>query len=386
MKSLIIDTQPGISGDMFLAASIGLGCKVDKINDLLAKFKYKTRIKIKKIHSGHFKVNKLIIFDENLKHLELVEIVEIIRKSKLSETAETIALKIVENLIEVEKKIHNTHHLHSDEIASVDTLIDAVGAGLMIDDLGVKNCFITSINIPRFYKKGRKYPSFAPATLEILKGFKLRYIDIDEEIITPTGASIIKTLSNPRHLMSEFTAIKTSYATGNKQLKVGPNLLRLILADVDLNLRDEEIYLIETAVDDETPEVLSYLQEKLFKSGALDVYIHSHYGKKNRIGFTVKVLSDKNNLECLLDAIFKETTTNGIRYQKINRRKLFQEMKYINIKYGKVRIKISNIKGVSKIKPEYEDCKLLALKFKIPLKVILEEVKLKIPNLELKKK
>lgn len=375
MKVLILDPLPGMSGDMFLAGAAGLGLKLEKINSLLRRTGFKARVSLKKVKSGHLEANQLEISPRKLPHLELEEMLELIEKLKLPSSAKKISFQILKSLLEVEKKLHpHSSRAHLEEIASLDTLIDAIGAGLSISELGIEACFVTGINLPRYYRKNSKYPSPAPATLELLKGFKLRYLRLAQELITPTGASIIKTLCKKAQNLATFVPIKISYASGEKKLSGTENLFRLILAEIDPQYLEEAIYLLETALDDIAPEVLSYVQERLYQAGALEVYLSPYYGKKNRIGFKFEILAKEDRLNSLLELLLRETPTLGIRYRMVSRIKLPSQIKSKNTSYGRVRVKISSLDGESKIKPEFEDCKKIAQKLGIPLYKLLKEI------------
>ncbi len=370
MRFLIIDPIPSVSGDMFLAAASKLGFDLSKLEKIIQNAGFPD-FKIKLVHkkSGHISASSLKFHPYNLPSLELKKAIKIVKNlKKIEDKAREIAIRIIENLIAAEKKFHSGKH-HKGEIYSLDTLVDALGVGLIITDLEIERCVYTQIYIPRGINVDSEYPLLAPATLEILKEFELTYIDINQEIITPTGASILTTLCNPDDKPDYFCPVKVGYSTGSKKFSHQNNLLRLILSQIAYpsQLIWEEVYELITSVDDITPEELAYVQEKLFSAGALDVQILTYYGKKNRVGFTIVILCKPAELHKVVSILFKHTPTGGIRYHKIPRFVLPREVKKRKTPIGEVTLKKFYFPHFYKEKFEFNHIKQIADKENLPL-------------------
>jgi len=370
MKVLVIDPLPSLSGDMFLSAGYGLGFDILKLEKVIHKLGFADfKVKVVNKKAGHITANSLKISPQHSSYVDLKQVIKKITNLKLDKKAIDIAVNMIKNLIAVERELHKEKRSHRGEIFSLDTVIDALGTGMIITELGVEKCFYTQIYIPQGFNPDCEYPLLAPATLELLKGYQLNYTDIDQELITPTGASIINTLCTPEDRITSFHAVKISYSTGNRIFSKGANLLRLILAEGEFqeNIISEEIYQLITSLDDITSEDLAYAQEKLFSSGALDVQISTYYGKKNRIGFTIVVLCRYDKIKALLSILFKHTSTSGVRCQKLQRFVLPREIKKLSSSLGKVGVKKFIIPGSEKYKFEYQDIKEIAEINNIPL-------------------
>jgi len=213
---------------------------------------------------------------------------------------------------------------------------------------------------------------------ELLKNTPIYSTDSNAELTTPTGAAIISTLSNEFGEMPEINIDNVSYGAGEKNLD-HPNVLRLFMGRIDNNesKNKDPIDVIETNIDDMNPEIYEYVIEKLMKQGALDAYIQNILMKKNRPGTKLTVLSNPDLTSKLANIIFEETTSIGLRIRKHNRITLDREIKEIDTKYGKIKVKISKLNGkIMNKTPEYEDCKKAAEKNKVPLKEIYKEIKL----------
>lgn len=363
MKILIIDPLPSLSGDMFLAAGCGLGVDISKVERAIQKMGFsKFKIKLTTKKAGHISARRLKLLPEELPYVDLDQVIKKLLNLDMDTKIKEIATTILKNLISAERKLHAGTRTHKGEIYSLDTVIDALGTGMIIVELGVERCFYTQIYVPRGLSVNYKFPLLAPATLELLKGYQLVPIDISEEVITPTGASILSALCAPGDYIETFQALKVSYSTGSRKFSQGPNLLRLILGEIEFqeDTIQEQIYQLVTSLDDITPEELSYVQEKLFASGALDVEISTYYGKKNRLGFTIVVLCRQKEFNDLVSVLFKHTPTSGVRYQKINRVVLPRNIEEFNTPLGRVRIKKFKYLGKEKFKFEYQDLKKIA--------------------------
>ncbi|CAB3289886.1 Putative nickel insertion protein [Methanocaldococcus lauensis] len=364
----ILDPFSGISGDMFLSAMITFVNKEELVNTI--KKVVDVDIEIKKVKKCHIIANKVNITpkDKDYKMNSYKEIVKVIKGANISKDIKNISLDILKILSEAESKVHNVKidNVHFHELGNYDTVADIVGASYIINKLKLKdNCFYRPINVGNGFVKTEHglFPVPAPATSEILKGLKIFFSDINEELTTPTGAAIIKYL-NPKLIEDSFIVKEISYGAGDKDLNI-PNVLRVFKIE-DKVL--EKIVLLETNVDDVSPEILGYLYEVL-EGKVKDLHFIPTYMKKNRPSYTIRAIVKEDLVNEVSKIIMRETGTLGIRIYKINRIIANREFKTVKVFDDDVRIKIGKIDDeIISEKPEYEDLKKIAKKYNIPLK------------------
>lgn len=388
MKIAYFDCFSGISGDMIIGALLDLGLDFKYLKKELKKLKLEDyRIESKKVIKNEISATKFNVIELNKNHephheeRNLKEINKIIDKSKLENQIKNTIKKIFLKIATVEAKIHKkpVNKIHFHEIGSIDTIIDVVGAVIGFKKLGIGKIYCSRLNTGTGFIEFShgKFPIPAPATAEILKDVPIYHNNIKAELVTPTGAAIIKNLADKFGEMPAMKLEKIGYGAGSKDLKQ-PNILRVFFGEFDDDFEkfNEKIMIMETNIDNMNPEIFPYVIERLMENGALDTYLTSIIMKKNRPGIKISVLCGKNDIDKLSKIIFEETTTLGIRIFPAGRKKLDREIKTIKTKYGKIRIKISKLNGkVQNITPEYEDCVKISRKYKIPLRKVYEEIK-----------
>jgi len=224
----------------------------------------------------------------------------------------------------------------------------------------------------------------APATIEILRcmmhaaGCKVYSDGTPFELTTPTGAVILKELSSGFGDMPDMIIDRIGIGAGNKDIKGKANVLRVFVGELSAMSYEPStpsVIVIETTIDDMNPQIYEYVMEKLFKAGALDVYLTQIIMKKGRPAVKLTVLCGNKEKENLMKIIFEETTTIGLRFYEADRKTLSREIKQITTKLGKVNVKISKLGSkVVRRTPEYEDCKRLAKKLNMPLIEVMKEL------------
>ena len=306
---------------------------------------------------------------------------QIINNSKLDKEIKNKIKKVFYKIAVAEAKVHKTSidKIHFHEVGAIDTIIDVAGAVIGFKKLEIKKIYCSKINTGTGFVEFShgKWPVPAPATAEMLKNVSVYHNNIKFELVTPTGAAIIATLADKFGDMPIIKVEKIGYGAGTKDLEQ-PNVLRVFYGELDKNFQnfDDKIIIMETNIDNMNSEIFPYVMERLMENGALDAYTEPITMKKSRIGIKMSVLCDKNLVDKLSKIIFEETTTLGIRMFPAGRKKLDREIKTIKTRYGKIRIKVSKFNGkIKNITPEYEDCVRIARKYKMPLKVVYEEVK-----------
>jgi len=391
------DCFSGISGDMCLGALVDAGVSIEDIKKNLKKLNISgyslTEKKVKRAGISATKVDVVLktkagkLFpattrqDGKSEVRKWKEIKEIIKKSTLSEHIKKKGYEIFRNLFEAEAKVHgkSVHKTHLHELGCTDCIIDIFGTLIGLELLGIEKVYVSPVNLGQGFVSTEHgiMPVPAPATAELLKNCLVYSSNISFELTTPTGAAILKSLSAGFGEMPVFIPDTIGAGAGYKNFENSPNTLRVFIGDSVIGKQPEKsVTVIETNIDDMNPQLYEYIFEKLFKEGALDAYLSQIIMKKTRPGIKLSVLCNPDKKDKLIDIIFKETSTIGIRYYETQRKTMDREFKYLRTKYGKVSVKVSQFgKSAKKYMPEYEDCKKIALKTNLPLIDIIEEAK-----------
>ena len=293
-------------------------------------------------------------------HRHLPEIQRMIGASEMTAKAKEWALRIFDHLALAEASVHRVplEKVHFHEVGAVDSICDIAGAAIALDLLGVEAVTSSAINTGSGTVKADHgvMPVPAPATAKLLEGKPVYARGPETELTTPTGAAILSALAREYGPMPAAKILKSGYGAGDKDFAQHANVLRAVLAETTTARESTVVSILESNIDDATPEVLGYTMERLFELGALDVSYQPLQMKKNRPGTLLRVLARPDDQEALAEAIFKETSTLGLRVLHVERRVRARELKEVDLGYGKVRMKITE-NGAA---PEYEDCRTLA--------------------------
>ena len=380
MKTAYFDCFSGISGDMTLGALIDSGLdfgllknELDKLG--LSDYEIGTSREMRGYITGaRFNVEA----GESHHHRGLTEINSIINSADISQRAKTDALAIFDRLAIVEAAIHNTtkDKIHFHEVGAVDSIVDIVGTAIGIDLLGIEKCHASVIPLGSGTAKCAHgtLPVPAPATIKLLENATVRSSGQKREMVTPTGAAILTHYCKSFGPMPDMHILSTGYGAGFKDVPEMPNMLRLIIGQSDAGTMHHQMEVIEAGIDDMNPEFYDYIFEKLFESGALDVYLVPIQMKKNRPANLLTVLAHKADLEKLAAIIFTESTTFGLRSYTTSKVFLKREQITVETRYGPISVKTGYFGGgPSTIAPEYEDCKKAAREKSAPLKAVYAE-------------
>lgn len=381
------DCFSGISGDMIIGALLDAGLSFDDLQNELAKLNLAGyELKFEKVVKNHISGSKFdIISPPSLKgekgasYRRLKNLNDIVDASGLDEDIKGTAKRIFLKIAEAEAKIHNQpiDKVHFHEIGAVDTIVDVLGALAGLRLLGIEKIYASTLNLGGGFVtfSHGTFPAPAPATAEILKGVPVFSTDVNAELVTPTGAAIISTIAETFGPLPAMTVERVGYGAGSRDLP-HPNLLRVFIgAPAEPSLTADEVAVIETNIDDMNPQLYDHVMEKLFAAGALEVFLTTIIMKKNRPGVKVTVLARPQDQEQMLQILFEETTTIGLRLRQERRTILHREIKEVETKFGDVRFKFSSLGGkLINVTPEFEDCKEIARKTGLPLKVVLREL------------
>ncbi|WP_366924361.1 nickel pincer cofactor biosynthesis protein LarC [Metallumcola ferriviriculae] len=396
MKTAHFQCLAGISGDMILGALVDAGLEFDRLKEEISKlniadYALEQHQVVKNGISGT-KVD--VIINETNAHRHLRDIEKIITGSGLSPSVKEKCIVIFHKIAAAEAKVHNTtvEKIHFHEVGSLDAVIDVAGSVAGLELLGVEKVTASKVHVGTGFTKCAhgQIPLPAPATLELLQGVPVYCQGIEKELVTPTGAAIITALADAFGEMPAMSVTNIGYGAGTRDLQI-PNLLRLSLGDstpeesggfpdVRFNgsgsVRQREEVMVEVNIDDYNPEFYDYLFNRLFAQGAHDVFLQPIQMKKNRPAVKLNVLTHQDKMESILETIFRETSTIGVRAYPVTKYMLPYEIKTLATKYGDIKVKVASLNNkTTSINPEYEDCRAKAELFQEPVKVVYEYVK-----------
>ena len=370
-KNIYFESLGGASGDMLLGAFLGLGINLDELSNELKKLNVdKFNIKIEEVVlHGISGVRASVEVEDNHNHhgRHLSTIIKIINDSSLNDEVKNEAIKVFQIIGEAEAFIHNIdiEKIHFHEVGAMDSIIDIVGCCIAKNKLGIDKVGIRSL--PSGYGTIEcahgTYPNPAPATSKILEGFPVEAVDEPFELVTPTGAALLSLWRSNFSPNISSLSKKVSYSFGHRELNNRPNLLRATLYEDIEDKTPTKCEIIECNIDDSTPELIAFLTEKLFSNGALDVFTQSIMMKKQRSGILLSVLVKEDSRDKIIDIIFKESSTFGLRFYNVERNILDRSFEKMDTKYGKITMKIGRKNNVIiSVSPEIEECKVLAEK------------------------
>lgn len=389
MKFLHFDCFSGISGDMTVAALTDLGAPRSRLASELRKLGLSSEYRLAfsralrggvsgarfQVHLPHATPRHAHSRGRHAHGRSFAEIRRRIARSRLSPFVRRRAVNVFRRIAEAEGKIHAqpTANVHFHEVGAIDSIVDIVGACVLLEALAPDR--ITA-SIPCEGKgfvecaHGR-FPVPTAATLEILKGIPIRQIDLESELITPTGAALLAEFVEEFGRMPEMAVERIGYGCGEREHSVQPNVLRVFLGKNNCRARaeDDEVVVLETNVDDATPEVLAAAAERLLASGARDAFLTPLLMKKGRPGVLLTVLADPERTRETAEAIFRETGTFGIRLRRAARFCLDRATRAVRTPWGPVAIKTGARAGRLLVaKPEFADCERLARKAGRPVR------------------
>ena len=364
---------------MTLASLLDLGVpkeiflqELNKLNmdnefEIEIDYKYENGIKGTKVN---------VITKEQHCHRNLIDVYDIIDNSRLNNNIKERAKEIFMIVAKAEAKVHGTtiDKIHFHEVGAIDSIVDIVGSCILLDLLNIDKVYSTSVPLGSGFIQCAHgvIPAAAPATVEILKNIPVKFNHVKGECTTPTGAAIIKTICDEFIDELDFNTKKIGYGVGHKKFEK-PNILRVALAQEDEH--NEVVYEIVANIDDMSSEIYSYLFEKIMDEGALDVFTESIFMKKNRPAYKISILTKKKDLNKFIKLLLTETSTFGVRYKEYNRAKLDRKFIEVDTIYGKVKVKLGYYNNkLIKLKPEYEQCKLISKTLNIELREVYNEI------------
>ena len=381
MKTLYFDCFAGASGDMILGALIAAGVEPEAFKQQLSLLGVQGyAIDFETVdRSGISATYARVQTVPEHAHRHLSDILRIIYDSRLSDPVKACAAKIFSRLAEAEARVHNQtiEQIHFHEVGALDAIIDVVGAAICFELLGIERFVSSALHVGSGtvdMEHGR-FPVPPPAVAELLKGKLFYSTDIPGELVTPTGAAIITTVCTDYGAIPEMTLLLAGYGAGTRQYEKFPNALRVLIGEASdfAGSSDERLWMIETNMDDISPQILGHVMERAFALGALDCYFTSVQMKKNRPGVLLSILCRPEDRPALRELLFAETTTLGIRAYEVERRALQRQIVVVETQYGPIDVKVAQLNGhIIKAMPEYEQCRQAARDANVPLRVVEE--------------
>jgi pyridinium-3,5-bisthiocarboxylic acid mononucleotide nickel chelatase len=388
MKTLYFDSFAGASGDMILGAMVDAGVDPQALGDQLSLLNvtgfdvHFERVNRAGLSATHAVVNT----KHEHAHRNLSDILKIIDKSLLSAEVKERASKIFTRLAQAEARVHNepVEDVHFHEVGALDAIVDVVGAAICFDLLGIEEFVCSPLHVGSGVVEmahGR-FPVPPPAVADLLKGVPFYSTDIKGELLTPTGAAIITTVSKQYGPLPALEVAQIGYGAGTRDYERFPNVLRVLVGTTEQkSAADERLLMIETNIDDVSPQIIGHVMDRAFKLGALDCYFTAVQMKKNRPGVLLSVLCDKGSKESIMQLLFKETTTLGVRSFEVDRRALARSIVRVETQYGPIDVKVGHLNGqVVNEMPEFEQCRSAAARAGVPVKVVEDAVRVALAN------
>jgi pyridinium-3,5-bisthiocarboxylic acid mononucleotide nickel chelatase len=388
VRTLYLDCFAGVSGDMFIGALIDCGLDFEHLQSELKRLEvggYElnlTRVDRSGISASKFDVH---LSDEHhhhhhnhhhIDHRSLSEIKRLITTSSLSDRIKDRAETLFQRIGEAEAKIHNIpiESVHFHEVGAIDSIVDIVGACVGLDALKIERVISSPLHVGSgtFKCAHGTYPVPGPATAQLLQGVPIYSKEIEGELVTPTGAAIISTFASSYGPIPMMQIERIGYGAGTRTYPKFPNVLRAIIGQLqeDADQTPTTVAVIEANIDDLNAQIFGHLMEKALTEGALDIFYTPVQMKKNRPGVLVTVLCKPEDRDRMIDIVFKETTTLGVRYRSEQREILQREHVTVETKYGPINIKISRARDGSVVNyaPEFDDCRAAADLHKVAIR------------------
>ncbi|MGD9006386.1 MAG: nickel pincer cofactor biosynthesis protein LarC [Desulfobacteraceae bacterium] len=387
-KIAYFDCFSGASGDMILGALLDAGLELEHLQQELAKLELSHYDVGKKavVKNGISGSQALVHVEEDHHHhhhRHLADITAIIEKSPLAEAVKKDSIRIFTRLADAEAKVHNTSResIHFHEVGAMDAIIDVVGGVIGLHALGIDTIICSPLHVGcgTVECAHGTLPVPAPATAELVRDKPIYSSGVEGELLTPTGAAILTTLADDFGPLPPMTVESIGHGAGTAERSIA-NMLRVFIGSapqLEKRFDTEQTATIETTIDDMDPQMYDYLIEKVLQMGALDIFCSAVQMKKNRRGTLVTILCRPEMVAELSGFLFRETTTIGLRWRLDNRFMLQRDVVTVETRYGTINCKkATHGEELINIKPEYEDCKRVALEQQVPLKTVLEEARL----------
>jgi len=388
MKTLYFDCFAGASGDMILGALVAAGINAAELSRQLSLLNVEGfKLDFETVNKSGLSAQQARVHTAHEhKHRHLSDIRKIIGDSNLPARVKTRSIDVFTRIAEAEARVHNepVEHVHFHEVGALDAIVDVVGAAICFELLQIERFVCSPIHVGSGTIKMAHglFPVPPPAVTELLKGVPFYSTELKGELLTPTGAAIITTVCHDYGPIPQMRTEQTGYGAGTRDYENFPNVLRVMVGQTDsVSTTEEKLLMIETNIDDVSPQIVGHVMDRAFELGARDCYFTPVQMKKNRPGVLLSILCDPEQKESLLELVFTETTTLGVRSYEVNRRALDREMVRVQTPYGVIDVKVARLNGrVVNEMPEFDQCREAAQRAGVPLKEVEESTRLALRN------
>lgn len=374
MSLAYFDCHAGVSGDMILGALVDAGLQVEVLQRELDKLGLEGVVlqdgKVKRHGIAATKID--VAAEKGHHHRRLQDVLGIIDAADISSGAKRQARAIFRRLAEAEAEVHgiSVDRVHFHEVGAADAIADIAGAVIGLEQLGVERVFASRLRFGRGTTRSAHgvLPVPVPAVVALCRDVAAERTDIPYELVTPTGAAILTTLAEQIGAVPPpFRTRRIGYGAGSRDMDQIPNLLRLEIGESESSLQTDTLTLMETNIDDMSPEIYGFLIDRLFTEGARDAYLTPVIMKKGRPGVVLSVLADPDRTQSFADLIFRETTTLGIRIRRVERQTISRRREVVETAFGPVAVKVASYGGRTRLAPEFEDCARIASEQDVPI-------------------
>ncbi|MEE2962675.1 MAG: nickel pincer cofactor biosynthesis protein LarC [Acidobacteriota bacterium] len=379
-RVLYLDCFSGASGDMLIGALLDAGLPFDLLRGALGSLAIDDecavsveRVSRSGVGAAQFIVTETAADAGSHRHRHLPGITKLVDRSALSVDAKARANRLFRRLAETEASIHQmpVEKVHLHEVGALDSIVDIVGGVFGLEWFGAERIVASPLNVGSgtVVCEHGTLPVPAPATAALLKGVPVYAAGSPGEKLTPTGALLVTEFADEYGVMPSMRIERIGYGAGSRDPKDYPNVLRVLVGDTDTPSLSNRITVVECEIDDMNPQIFGVLMDRLYDAGAVDVFYTAVQMKKNRPGTHVTVLVPPGRREAVSTALFRDSTTIGLRYSEVARDTLSRELVSVSTRFGDVRCKVARQDGaVTNVAPEFDDCVRLADQHGVPVK------------------
>lgn len=386
-RILYMDAFSGISGDMTLGALLSLGFDINVLREEIKALGLDAEIEAIKVFRNGIGAMDFSVSEENTDRVkrDYAEIKGLLEEKMTNGQGKDIALEIFRHIAEAEAKIHGKEieDVHFHEVGAIDSIVDIVGVGLGFSYLSPSRIVSGPVPLGRGFVSSMhgRLPVPAPATVQLLRGIPVYDSGIEGELVTPTGAAILKTLVDDFSGIPPMQILDSGYGAGKRSLSKKPNLLRLILGEEHAvsqtpGFDTDEVDVLTTNIDDMNPQIYDFVLEKLFSAGALDVTLNPIMMKKGRPGTVLTIISNPEKSGELMEIVLSNTTATGIRQRTERRLKKKRWTGKVDTTFGTIRVKYiaTSNGGMARTYPEFDDVRRAAEKSGLPIIEVYQKI------------
>ena len=379
-RVLYLDCYSGASGDMLIGALLDAGLPFELLRGALGSLALddECAVSVERVSRSGIGASKFVVTETAVdtgghRHRHLPGITKLVERSALSADAKARANRLFRRLAETEAEIHQmpVEKVHLHEVGALDSIVDIVGGVFGLEWFGADRIVASPLNVGSgtvVCERGT-LPVPAPATAALLTGVPIYAAGPPGEKLTPTGALLVTEFADAYGVMPPMHIDRIGYGAGTRDPKGFPNVLRVLVGESEAHGPSDRITVVECEIDDMNPQFFGVLMDRLYDAGAVEVFYTAVQMKKNRPGTHVTILVPPMRREAVATALFRESTTIGLRYRDVDRDTLPRELVSVTTAFGDVRCKVArHATGLTNVAPEFDDCVRLSDQHGVPVK------------------